>query len=63
MITSEDKAKCAERELRMRERVYPRWIAAGKMKPQQAEHEIETMRAIADDYRAKAQAEGAERLI
>jgi hypothetical protein len=36
----------ARREVAMRERVYPRQIEAGKMKPAKAEHEIEGMRQI-----------------
>jgi hypothetical protein len=49
------KLMCLERELRMRRRVYPRWVELGKMKMRQAEHEIEVMEAIADDYRKRAE--------
>ena len=52
-----DKLACAERELKMRERVYPRWVANGKMTEAKARQETETMRAIAEDYRAQAQGE------
>lgn len=40
-------AKCARREAAMRQRVYPRWVASGKMTQQQAEHETACMDAIA----------------
>jgi hypothetical protein len=49
-MTKTDKLRCVERELRMRKKVYPRWIAEGRMTQQQAEHEIDCMAAIAADY-------------
>lgn len=57
IITSADKLACAERELKMRQRVYPRWVDAGKMSAGKAELEIEMMKAIAADYQAAAQKE------
>lgn len=30
----------------MRQRVYPKWVATGKMKPEASQHEIECMTAI-----------------
>jgi len=45
------KLACIEREIKMRERVYPRWVAAGKMSQEKADLELEVMRAIAEDYR------------
>lgn len=32
----------------MRERVYPAWIRKGSLKPNVAEHELETMRQVLD---------------
>ena len=49
-ITRQAKRECAERELRMRRRVYPRWVASGRMSQAQAAKEIATMEAIAADY-------------
>ena len=49
-ITTQMKRDCALREVRMRERVYRRWVADGRMTKENAEREIEIMRAIADDY-------------
>lgn len=52
-ITTEDKLKEVERELRQRDRVYPRLIRSGKLKPDTAARQIRVMRAVADDYRDK----------
>ena len=37
-----------EREIAMRERVYPRWVAQGKMREAEAERRIDTLREILD---------------
>lgn len=34
------------REIAMREKVYPRWVASGKMKQHMAEREIRNMQAV-----------------
>jgi hypothetical protein len=52
LISAADKRRSAERELRFRERVYPRWVAEGRMTAAAATHEIAVMRAIAADYAA-----------
>lgn len=36
-FTEADKLACVERELRMRKQVYPRWVAAGRMKQEKAD--------------------------
>lgn len=38
--------KCVEREIGMRERVYPRWVASKKMSQQKADAEIAAMNAV-----------------
>jgi len=38
--------ECVRREVKMRERVYPRWISAGKMTQKKADFEIDTMRHV-----------------
>lgn len=58
--TAEQKAACAEREVRQRRRVYPKLVARGSISQTFADREIATMEEIAADYRR--QAEG-ERLI
>jgi hypothetical protein len=57
IITSADKLACAERELKMRKHVYPRWIEAGKISAGKAAHEIAAMEAIVADYKAEAEKE------
>ena len=44
---------CVEREIGMRERAYPRWVATGKMKQHTAEREITVMRAVLETLRGK----------
>lgn len=55
--TAAEKLACAEREAKMRERAYPRWVEAGRMSQSTADREIATMRAIAADYRAQVDGE------
>lgn len=43
---------CVEREIRFRERVYPRQIAGGRMSHARAEREIRMMRAVLERLRA-----------
>jgi len=49
-ITHDDKRACIEREIKMRKRVYPRWVEKGTMTQAQADREIATMEAILADY-------------
>jgi len=49
-FTAEDKRKCAQRELQMRLKVYPRWINEGRISHEKASREIELMEAIVRDY-------------
>jgi hypothetical protein len=53
-FTAEEKWKCAARELRMRYRVYPRWIENGNLTADKAQREQDLMAAIVEDYRALA---------
>jgi hypothetical protein len=45
-----DKLKSLKREVALRERVYPKRVAEGRMTQQQAAHELDIMRAIVADY-------------
>jgi hypothetical protein len=45
-----------EREVRMRERVYPRQVEEGKMSQPLADRRLAIMAAAAADYRAEAEA-------
>ena len=49
-FSNEMKLKIAKRELQMRQRVYPRWVAGQRMTQTQADYEIAGMRAIVEDY-------------
>jgi len=49
-FTPEEKLACIEREIRMRLKTYPRWVAAGNMTQKNADREIAVMKAIAEDY-------------
>ena len=46
MATREEMLACVEREIKMRERVYPDWTQMGRMSPKKAAHELATMRAV-----------------
>lgn len=48
-----EKLGAIEREIKMRERVYPRWVESGRMTKAKADEELAIMRAIAADYRGK----------
>lgn len=50
--TIEEKLACVEREIKMRNRVYPRWIQEGRMAEEKAKFEIACMESVAADYRA-----------
>jgi hypothetical protein len=52
-ITPQDKRACLQREIKMRRKVYPRWVAAGNMTQEQADREIAVMEAIERDYAPK----------
>jgi hypothetical protein len=41
-----EQIQCAERELAMRQKLYPRWVAGGRMKRDKSEKEIACMVAI-----------------
>lgn len=45
-VTLADQIACVKRELAMRRGVYPRWIAAGRLKQEKAAAEIAAMEAV-----------------
>jgi hypothetical protein len=55
-ISIEQKIACLEREIKLREDFYPRWVAARRMTQETAERELAVMREILQDY-AKQQAQ------
>jgi hypothetical protein len=60
IISSADKLACVERELKMRQHVYERLVADGRLSAGKAAHEIACMAAIVRDY---IEAEKKERLL
>lgn len=53
-VSLEDQIRCVERELRMRRKVYPSWVAQGKMRAADAARESWHMQAVLDTLREKA---------
>lgn len=47
-VTLHEQIECVERELRMRQRVYPRWVKQGKMTPEGQQKEMARMAAVLD---------------
>ena len=63
-FTAQDKLICVKRELGLRQRAYPRWVANGTMRQAASDKEIALMKAIIEDYEKLAEAErAAGRLI
>jgi hypothetical protein len=52
-FTVTEKLAELEREIALRERVYPQWIQFGKMSASKARRQIDILRAIARDYGKK----------
>jgi len=50
IITDADKLACVQRELKLRQRVYPRFIEEGRLSAGRAAHELAAMEAIVADY-------------
>jgi hypothetical protein len=46
VISLHEQIVCVRREIGMRERVYPKWVSAGRMKQYVADREIAAMRAV-----------------
>ena len=49
-FTKKEKYEAIARELHYRKKCYPRWIATGKMRKEDAEYQIAIFNAIAADY-------------
>lgn len=58
-ITLEQMIACVRREIAMRKRVYPRWVADGRKARDDAEREIATMQAVHDTLAALPPTQGA----
>ena len=53
-VTPAEKVACIEREIAMRERVYPRWVEQGRMTQSKADSELRIMRAVLEGLEADA---------
>ena len=60
-VSIEEQIASVEREIRMRESAYPRWIEQRRMTVKTAEHEIACMRAVLATLQRLAAEEGHER--
>lgn len=49
-ISRDEKIGQLRREIKMRKSVYPRWVAAGKMKQEEADRGIMVFERILQDY-------------
>jgi hypothetical protein len=47
-FTAAELIACADREVRLRRRVYPRWVEENRLSEERAEDEIAKMQAILD---------------
>lgn len=56
-FTAVQKRREIVRELKLRQRVYPRWIEAGKLSEAEARRQIDIMTEIARDYEELEQME------
>lgn len=52
-VTNAEKLKEVEREIAMRNRVYPWMIRKGKVTKEKAAEQLRIMNAVAEDYRQK----------
>jgi len=43
-----DQIACVEREIAMRRRVYPNWVASGRLRQAAADEELRRMEAVRD---------------
>jgi hypothetical protein len=57
-VSASDQLAAADRELKLRRRVYPRWVESGKMTEAKARAEIAAMAAIVDTLTTLASGAG-----
>ncbi len=60
-MTLDDEIACIEREIAMRQSVYPRWIELNEMAEAKARHELNAMQAVLSRLLAIRAAQTAER--
>lgn len=52
MISFDDQIACLARELALRRNVYPKWVAKGKMRQEEADREIALMETALQSVKA-----------
>lgn len=57
LVSIDDQVAAAERELRFRIRVYPRWVQQEKISQAVADHQLAAMRAIVNTLQQVARGE------
>lgn len=57
MATTQEKIKEIERELKMRQKVFPTWVLQGRVSQSIADKRIKIMEEILADYQEKAKQE------
>lgn len=55
MKTTEELIECAQRELKMRNRLYPGWVISGKIDRDKASHELDCMSDIVEILKQQKQ--------
>lgn len=53
-MTLDQQIAAVSREIALREGVYPKWVAAGKMKQEKADHELAAMKAVLESLKTLA---------
>lgn len=46
IVSLDEQIACLEREIRVREACYPKWVAEKRMLQKKADHELAAMRAV-----------------
>lgn len=59
-ITIEQQIKCVAREIKMRESVYPKWVASHKMSQDAADNQIACMKAVLETLKGNDKANDLE---
>ncbi len=54
IFTLKQQIGCLQREIALRERLYPRWVESKKLKPESAEFELQCMKSIAERLKSES---------
>lgn len=56
-FTLKQQIDCVKREIAMREKLYPDWVQAKRLKPEKAEYELNCMKAVLESLTSEASLE------